>query len=69
MVDIILNGYNGRASEGFGPMPPVGTTNNLTAAEISAIMNHEKTSWGNAGKKVTTDEIQKLMDAVKAKGK
>ncbi|MEP6627958.1 MAG: cbb3-type cytochrome c oxidase subunit II [Ginsengibacter sp.] len=69
MVDIILNGYNGRASEGFGPMPPIGTTNNLTAAEISAIMNHEKTSWGNAGKKVTTDEIQKLIDAVKAKGK
>jgi cytochrome c oxidase cbb3-type subunit 2 len=67
MVNIIMNGYNGRASEGFGPMPPVGTTNNLSAAEISAIMNHEKTSWGNSGKKVTTDEIQKLMDAVKAK--
>jgi cytochrome c oxidase cbb3-type subunit 2 len=48
-------------------MPPVGTTNNLSAAEISAIMNHEKTSWGNNGKKVTADEIQKLMDAVKAK--
>ena len=67
MVNIIMNGYNGRASEGFGPMPPVGTTNNLSAAEISAIMNHEKTSWGNSGKKVTADEIQKLMDAVKAK--
>ena len=69
MVDIIMNGYSGRVSEGFGPMPPIGTTNNLTAAEISAIMNHEKTSWGNNAKKVTTDEIQKLMDAVKTKGK
>ncbi len=69
MVDIILNGYNGRAGEGFGPMPPIGTTNNLSAAEISAIMNHEKTSWGNSAKKVTVDEIQKLMNAVKAKGK
>ncbi|MEO8961852.1 MAG: cbb3-type cytochrome c oxidase subunit II [Ginsengibacter sp.] len=67
MVNIIMNGYNGRASEGFGPMPPIGTTNNLSAAEISAIMNHEKTTWGNNAKKVTTDEIQKLMDAVKKK--
>ncbi len=69
MVDIIMNGYTGRAAEGFGPMPPIGTTNNLTAAEISAIMNHEKTSWGNNAKKVTPEEIQKLMDAVKTKGK
>ena len=69
MVDIILNGYTGRASEGFGPMPPIGTTNNLAAPEISAIMNHEKTTWGNNAKKVTPDEIQKLMDAVKSKGK
>ena len=69
MVDIILNGYSGRVSEGFGPMPPVGSASNLTAAEISAIMNHEKTSWGNKAKKVTTEEIQKLMDAVKTKGK
>jgi cytochrome c oxidase cbb3-type subunit 2 len=67
MVNIIMNGYSGLVSQGYGPMPPVGTTNNLTAAEISAIMNHEKTSWGNNAKKVTPDEIQKLMDAVKKK--
>ncbi|HET7116857.1 MAG TPA: cbb3-type cytochrome c oxidase subunit II [Hanamia sp.] len=65
MVNIIMNGYTGLESQGYGPMPPIGTTNNLSAAEISAIMNHEKTSWGNNAKKVTTDEIQKLMDAVK----
>lgn len=67
MVNIIMNGYTGLVSQGFGPMPPIGTTNNLSAAEISAIMNHEKTSWGNNAKKVTPDEIQKLMDAVKQK--
>lgn len=65
MVNIIMNGYTGLVSQGYGPMPPIGTTSNLSAAEISAIMNHEKTSWGNNAKKVTTDEIQKLMDAVK----
>lgn len=69
MVDIIMNGYSGRISEGFGPMPPIGTINNLSAEEITAIMNHGKTSWGNNAKKVTPDEIQKLMDAVKSKGK
>lgn len=67
MVNIIMNGYTGLVSQGFGPMPPVGTTSNLSAAEISAIMNHEKTSWGNNAKKVTPDKIQKLMDAVKKK--
>lgn len=67
MVNIIMNGYTGLASQGYGPMPPVGTTSNLSAAEISAIMNHEKSSWGNNAKKVTPDEIQKLMDAVKKK--
>lgn len=65
LVDIIMNGYNGRKSEGFGPMPPIGTTNNLTAEEISAIINHERTSWGNDARKVSVDEVRKLMDAVK----
>src|SRR5262249_17415337 len=41
-LSIILNGYNGRVSEGYPPMPPVGTMNNLSAAEITAIMNYER---------------------------
>jgi len=64
-VDIIMNGYNARANEGFGPMPNVGTAANLNADEVAAIMNHEKTSWGNTGKKITPAEVQKLMDMVK----
>src|SRR5690606_8248332 len=39
-VDIIMNGYNARANEGYGPMPAVGKTAGLTAEEITAIMNH-----------------------------
>jgi len=66
MVNIIMNGYSGRIQEGFGPMPPVGTMNNLSAEEISAIMNHEKSSWGNNAKPVTPEEIKKLMDIVKS---
>lgn len=65
-VNIIMNGYNGRANEGYGPMPNVGTMANLTAAEIAAIMNHEKTSWGNKAKEVTEDEVKELMEKAKA---
>ena len=67
MIDIIMNGYNGRAAEGFGAMPPVGTMNNLSAEEITAIMNHEKTSWGNNAKKITSDEVSKIVEFIKQK--
>ncbi len=67
MVDIIMNGYSGREKEGFPPMPAVGTDNMLSAEEIAAIMNHEKTSWGNNAKQVTPEQIQKIMDAVRQK--
>lgn len=62
-VGIIMNGYSGR--EGYGPMPPIGTTMQLTPEELTAIMNHERTSWGNNAEKVTVEEITKLMEAVK----
>lgn len=65
MVNIILNGYTGRESEGYGPMPPVGVNNNLTAEEITAIMNHEKSSWGNDAKKVDLAAIDKLVNSLK----
>ena len=67
MVNIIMNGYSGRISEGFAEMPNVGTNNGLKPDEVAAIMNHEKTSWGNNAKKVTPAEVKKLMELVKAK--
>lgn len=65
MVDVIMNGYD--AQDDFGVMPPIGTSSNLTPEEVAAIMNHEKTSWGNNAKKVTPEEVKKLMDFVKSK--
>lgn len=65
-LNIILNGYSGRVRAGYPPMPPVGTTNNLSAAEITAIMNHERGSWGNTGKKVDLTAIDKLMTTIKS---
>ncbi len=62
---IIMNGYNGRVSEGYGVMPPVGTNNNLKPEEIAAIMNYERTSWGNKGRKVTVTEIKEMFNKTK----
>lgn len=65
MVSIIMNGYEGRIKEGYGPMPPVGSNNNLTPEEITAIMNHERSSWGNNARKVELDEIRKYISTLK----
>ena len=64
-VTIIMKGYNGRASEGYGIMPPVGTNNNLKPEEVTAIINHERSSWGNNGKQVTVDQVKKIIATLK----
>jgi cytochrome c oxidase cbb3-type subunit 2 len=63
-LGIIMKGYDAR--EEYGVMPAVGTNNNLTPEEVTAIMNHERTSWGNGAKKLSVDEVKKLMDFIKA---
>lgn len=64
-VDIIMNGYDARPE--FGVMPAVGTNAGLSAAEVTAIINHERNSWGNKAEKVSEADIKKLMDFVKLK--
>lgn len=65
MVDIIMNGYSGRVSEGYAVMPAVGTNNNLSSTEITAIMNYVKTNWGNSASKVSAEQIDELVKKVK----
>lgn len=64
-VDIIMHGYDARAE--YGVMPAVGTNMNFTEHEVAAIINYERSSWGNQGKKVSAEEIKKIMDVVKLK--
>jgi cytochrome c oxidase cbb3-type subunit II len=64
-VDIIMNGYDARSD--YGVMAAVGTNMNFTEFDVAAIINYERTSWGNSGKKVTPEEIKKIMDFVKIK--
>jgi cytochrome c oxidase cbb3-type subunit 2 len=60
MVDVIVNGYDAR--EDFAVMPAVGKSNRLGPEEVAAIMNHERTSWGNTGRKVSVEEVRKIME-------
>jgi cytochrome c oxidase cbb3-type subunit 2 len=63
-VTIIMKGYNGLAPA-YGPMPPVGTTANFKPEEVAAIINYERSSWGNTGKPVTADQVKTIMDKIK----
>jgi cytochrome c oxidase cbb3-type subunit II len=63
MLNIIMLGYDARAE--YGVMPAVGTNNKLKPEEIVAIMNHERRSWGNNSRKVSVDEIKKLISELK----
>ena len=65
-ITIIMKGYSGRVSEGYGIMPPVGTNNSLKPEEIVAIINHERSSWGNNSRKVTLTEVKELFNQVKS---
>lgn len=65
-VTIVMKGYNGRVSEGYGVMPPVGTNNNLKPEEVAAIINHERSSWGNNSKKVTAEQVKKIISSLNA---
>jgi cytochrome c oxidase cbb3-type subunit 2 len=66
-VSIIMRGYDARPE--YAVMNAVGTDNNLTPEEITAIINHEKTNWGNNAKTVTPEEIKKMMDFIKLTSK
>lgn len=64
-VDIIMNGYDARAE--YGVMSAVGTNLEWTEHEVAAVINYERSSWGNKGKSVTPEEIKKIMEFIKIK--
>ncbi len=64
-VDIIMNGYDARPE--FGAMAPIGTNLEWTEHEVAAIINYERTAWGNEGKTVTTEEIKRILDYINLK--
>ena len=64
-VDIIMNGYNAR--DDYGVMAAIGTNMKFDEHTVAAIINYERTAWGNTGTKVTSEEIKKIMNFIKGK--
>ena len=59
-VDIIMNGYDARTE--YAVMNAVGTENNLSPEDVTAIINHERTSWGNDAAPVKLNPVKKIME-------
>jgi len=62
-VDIIMNGYDARPE--YGTMAAVGTNLGWTEYEVAAIINYERSSWGNDAREVTPEEVKKMLDFIK----
>lgn len=66
-VNIIMLGYNARPE--YAVMNAVGLDNDLNYKEVTAIINHEKTSWGNNAEIVSAEDVKKIMDFIKITNK
>lgn len=60
LVRIILQGYDARSE--YGIMPGLAAA--LNDEEIAAIVNHERTSWGNDASKISPEEVSKIREMV-----
>lgn len=60
MIGIILHGYNG--SPNYGSMPGFG--NQLTDADIAAIMTYERSSWGNNAPAVSEEQVKQVREFI-----
>lgn len=60
MVSIIIMGYDARPE--YAAMPPQGDL--LTDEEIAAIVNHERTSWGNNASTISVEEVKSIRDSL-----
>ncbi|SMO86572.1 c-type cytochrome [Fodinibius sediminis] len=60
-IEIILFGMQGKSIDGVeysAAMPPF--SEQLSDEEVAAIINHERTSWGNDAPTVTAEQVQKV---------
>lgn len=63
-IEVVLNGSQGKVIDGVhyaSPMPP--WADQLSDAQIAAVINHERSSWGNHAPKVTAQDVAKLRAA------
>lgn len=60
LIEIILTGYDARPE--FGTM--IGFADQLTDAEIAAIANHERSSWGNEAPELTEEQVTEIRKSI-----
>ncbi len=60
LIKIVLMGYDARKE--YGVMPPF--ADKLSDEEIKAILDHERSSWGNNAPKIPMETIIKLRDSI-----
>ncbi|GAB4291911.1 MAG: cbb3-type cytochrome c oxidase subunit II [Ignavibacteriaceae bacterium] len=60
-IRTVLFGLKGEAINGFVyPAEMPAQKDNLTDEQIAEIINYERSSWGNNGKKITADDVSKI---------
>lgn len=64
-IDIIMNGYDARPE--YSAMAAIGTNLEWTEKEVTAIVNYERTAWGNSADTLSIAEVKKIMDFLKVK--
>jgi len=65
-IRIVLNGLHGKSIQGTkysAPMPAWGQQ--LTDQQVAAIINHERTSWGNDAPTVSPKDVKKIRNKEK----
>lgn len=60
-IKIVLEGYD--ALPQYGAMPPF--KDRFNDDEVAAIINYERTSWGNHGKTISPEEVAKIRASLK----
>ena len=58
-IKIVLEGYDARSE--YSVMPPF--KDRLSDDQIAAIINYERTSWGNHSKTITVDDVARVRAA------
>lgn len=60
MIKIILQGYDARSE--YAVMQAF--ADQLSNAEIAAVVNHERTSWGNSAPEVSEEDVKKIRNFI-----
>lgn len=60
-IKIVLFGLEGKVINGVKYATPMPSwESQLSDEEIAAVINHERSSWGNKGKLVSPEEVSKI---------